>query len=59
VKDVDKMKEEELCKDVNKQQDATTFPFINLFNTALHVSGDKFAHPQEHFLTVYTDRKCS
>ena len=30
------------------------FSFINLFNSALHVSGDKFAHPQEHFLTVYT-----
>ena len=25
------------------------FSFINLFNSALHVSGDKFAHPQEHF----------
>ena len=30
-----------------------TFSFINLFNSALHVSGDKFAHPQEHFLTIY------
>ena len=40
--------------DVNNQQDATTFSFINLFNSALHVSGDKFAHPHEHFLTVYT-----
>jgi hypothetical protein len=30
------------------------FSFINLFNSALLVSGDKFAHPQEHFLTVYT-----
>jgi len=40
--------------DVNNQQDATTFSFINLFNSILHVSGDKFAHPQEHFLTVYT-----
>ena len=30
------------------------FLFINLFNSALHVSGDKFAHPQEHFLTVHT-----
>ena len=27
---------------------------INLFKSALHDSGDKFAHPQEHFLTVYT-----
>ena len=33
---------------------ATTFSFINLFNSALHVSGDKFAHPQDLFLTVYT-----
>jgi hypothetical protein len=39
---------------VNKQQDATTFSFINLFKSAHRVSGDKFAHPQEHFLTVYT-----
>ena len=31
------------------------FSFINLFNSTLHVSGDKLAHPQEHFLTVYTD----
>jgi hypothetical protein len=29
-------------------------PFIDLFKSAVHVSGDKFAHPQEHFLTVYT-----
>ena len=34
---------------VNNQQDATTFTFINLFKSAQHVSGDKFAHPQEHF----------
>jgi hypothetical protein len=40
--------------DVNNQQDATTFSFMNLFNSALHVSGDKFAHPQEHFLTIYS-----
>jgi len=38
--------------DVNNQQEATTFSFINPFKSALHVSGDKFAHPQEHFLTV-------
>ena len=44
-----------LYNDVNNQQYATTFSFINLFTSALHVSGDKFAHPQEHFLTVYTD----
>ena len=41
-------------KTVNNQQDATTFSFINLFKSTQHVSGDKFAHPQEHFLTVYT-----
>jgi len=40
--------------DVNNQQNATTFSFINLFKSAQHVSGDKFAHPQEHFLTVRT-----
>ena len=40
--------------DVSNQQDATTFSFINLFKSVLHVSGDKFAHPQEHFLTLYT-----
>ena len=45
--------------DVNNQQDATTFSFIILFNSALHVSGDKFAHLQEHVLTVYTVKKCS
>jgi len=27
-------------------------PFIGLFKSALHVSGDKLAHPQEHFLTL-------
>ena len=40
--------------DINNQQDATTFSFINLFKSALNVSGGKFAHPQEHFLTLYT-----
>ena len=30
------------------------FLFTNLFKSALHVSGDKFAHPQEYFLTAYT-----
>ena len=42
-----------MYNDVNNQ-DATTFSFINLFNSAQRVSGDKFAHPQEHFLIVYT-----
>ena len=34
----------------NKMQQ---IPFIDLFKSALHVSGDKLAHPQEHFLTIY------
>ena len=42
------------CNGVNNKQDATAFSFINLFKSAQHVSGDKVAHPQEHFLTVYT-----
>jgi len=29
-------------------------PFIDLIRSALHVSGDKLAHPQEHFLTAHT-----
>jgi hypothetical protein len=41
-------------KDVSNQQDAKNFSFIRLFRSALHVPGDKFAHPQEHFLTVCT-----
>ena len=40
--------------DLSNQQDASTFSCINLFKSALRVSGDKFAHPQQHFLTVYT-----
>ena len=43
-----------IYNDVNNHQEATTFTFINLFKLALHVSGDKFAHSQEHFWTVYT-----
>jgi len=46
------------CNDVNNQ-DAKTFSFINLFKSVLYVSGGKFAHPQEHFLTVYIVKKCS
>ena len=38
----------------SNQKDATNFSFIYLFKSALHVSGDKFVHPQEHFLNVYT-----
>ena len=30
----------------NKMQQ---IPFIDIFISALHVSGDKLAHPQEHF----------
>ena len=29
-------------------------PFIDLFKSALHVSGDTLARPQEHFLIIYT-----
>ena len=42
-----------MFNDVKNQQDATTFSFINIFKSAQHVSGDKFAHSQQHFLTVY------
>ena len=44
-----------LYNDVSNQQDATSLSFINFFKSALHVSGDKLAHPQEHFLILYTD----
>ena len=30
------------------------FRLLVFFKSALHVSGDKFAHPQEHFLTLHT-----
>jgi len=30
------------------------FRLLIFFKSALHVSGDTLAHPQEHFLTVYT-----
>jgi hypothetical protein len=44
---------------VSNQQDATTL-FINLFKWALHVSGDKFTHPQEHFwLNIQLLVKCT
>jgi len=42
------------CHGWDNQQDVTNFSLIDLFNSALHISGDKFAHPQEHFLIVYT-----
>ena len=29
-------------------------PFIDLFKSALHVSGENLAHSYQHFLTVYT-----
>ena len=31
--------------------------FINLFESALHVSSDKHVHLPEHLLTVYTVKK--
>jgi len=37
----------------NMQQILFIHLIIDLFESTLHVSGDKFAHPQEHFLTVY------
>ena len=43
-----------LVIDVSNQQDATAFSFINLFNSAPHVSWDKFVQPQQHFLTLYS-----
>ena len=43
----------EFCH-VSNHQDATTFSFINPFNSALHVLGDKFADPQEQILTIYS-----
>ena len=41
----------EQCKQPKR---CNNFFFINLFKSALRVSNDRFAHPQEHFLTVYT-----
>jgi O-glycosyl hydrolase len=29
------------------------FPFFDLFKSALHVSGDVFAHLQEQFYSIY------
>ena len=46
--------ERKVNNDVSNQEDGTTFSFINLFKSAIHVSGDRFAHPQEHVWTVYT-----
>ena len=42
--------------DVSNKRNETTFSLINLFNSVLQVSGDKFAHPQEHFLTIYSQK---
>ena len=44
-------KEQHIYYDVSNQGDVTTFSFINLSNSALHVSGDKFTHLQEHVST--------
>jgi hypothetical protein len=30
------------------------FPFIDLFKSAVHVSGDVFAHPPEQFNRIYS-----
>jgi hypothetical protein len=30
------------------------FPFIDLSKSALHISGDNFARPQEHFNCIYS-----
>jgi hypothetical protein len=30
------------------------FPYIDLFESALHVSGDNFDHPQEQFNCIYS-----
>ena len=35
--------------DVNNQQVTVTFFVYDIFKSTLHVSGDKFAHRQEHF----------
>ena len=35
--------------DVSSQQDAKSFSFIKLLKSALHFSGNKSAHHQEHF----------
>jgi len=43
-----------IYNDVSNQQDVTTFSFIDLFKLAQNVSGDIFAHLQEHFLSLYT-----
>jgi len=47
----------DIYNDINNQQHATTFSLIYLFNSALHASGNKFAHSQEHFLTVFAELK--
>jgi len=46
-----------MIQTTNKMQQL--FHLLIFFNSALHVSGYKFAHLQEHFLTVYTVKKCS
>ena len=37
------------ANNVNNQQDATSFSFIIILKSVQRVSGDRFAHPQEHF----------
>ena len=43
-----------ICWLFHRIEDTTKFSFINLFKSALHVSGNNFAHSQEHFLIVYS-----
>jgi hypothetical protein len=38
-----------IFNDISNQQDAAKFVLLILFKLALHVSGDSFAHHQEHF----------
>ena len=46
--------------DVSKQQDATTFSFINLFKSDLQVSGEKFVNLQELYIQilVHCTKRC-
>ena len=44
---------------VSNQQYGKTFSFITPLKSALHVSGDKFAHNQEHFFDCIYSFWCS
>jgi hypothetical protein len=43
----------------NMQQIPFIDLFIDLLKSALHVTGNKLAHLQQHFLTAYTFKNCS